>query len=193
MQQPTQRPIRGLPGQSLAPLIAGESPGWRDHLFTEYHLHSNHNYFPQRAVRNSRYKLIWNLLPNERNPGYDFTVERFVSNEEMAEALRQASDDVRRAYELMAEPPEFELYDLKEDPFEFRNLADEPDHQGVLRELRGTLLQWRQQSADPFLDPSNVTRLRDEIEATRKNGQYQRPDGWKYREYLAPTVPPWGG
>ena len=186
-------PIGGLAGRSLAPLIAGESPGWRDHLFTEYHLHSNHNYFPQRAVRNNRYKLIWNLLPNERNPGHDFTIERFVGNEEMEEALRHASNEVRRAYELMAEPPQFELYDLEQDPFEFRNLAGEPDHQEVLRELRDTLLQWRQQTADPFLDPANVTRLRDEIEATRKNGQYERPDGWEYREYLAPTVPPWGG
>ena len=185
--------IPGLAGRSLAPLVAGESPGWRDLLFTEYHLHSNHNYFPQRAVRNSRYKLIWNLLPNERNPGYDFTVEKFIGEEEMAEALRQASEEVRRAYELMASPPEFELYDLEQDPFEFRNLAAEPGHEESLRELRGKLLQWRQETADPFLDPLNVTRLKDEIEATRKNGQYERPDGWNYREYLAPAVPPWGG
>ena len=93
----------------------------------------------------------------------------------------------------MASPPEFELYDLEQDPFEFRNLAAEPGHEESLRELRGKLLQWRQETADPFLDPLNVTRLKDEIEATRKNGQYERPDGWNYREYLAPAVPPWGG
>ncbi len=193
LEAASAEPIRGLAGRSLVPLIAGESPAWRDHLFTEYHLHSNHNYFPQRAVRNSRYKLIWNLLPNERNPGHDFTIEKFIGKEEMAEALRQASGDVRRAYELMARPPEFELYDLEQDPFEFRNLAAEPGREEVLRELRNELLQWRRQTADPFLDPSNVTRLGDEIEATRKNGQYERPDGWNYREYLAPEVPPWGG
>ena len=193
LEAASAEPIRGLAGRSLMALIAGESPDWRDHLFTEYHLHSNHNYFPQRAVRNSRYKLIWNLLPNERNPGYDFTVERFVGKEEMAEALGKASEEVRQAYELMARPPEFELYDLEQDPFEFRSLAAEPDHEEVLQEMKDTLLQWRKQTADPFLDPSNVTRLRDEIEATRKDGQYERPDGWNYREYLAPAVPPWGG
>ena len=43
--------IRGLPGRSLRPLIAGESALWREHLFAEYHIHSNHNYYPQRSVR----------------------------------------------------------------------------------------------------------------------------------------------
>lgn len=178
--------IAGCPGRSLAPLIRGEAEHWREHLFAEYHLHSNHNYYPQRSVRSRRYKLIQNLLPDEENPGPGFTVGKFVSEEEIARALQQADERVRLAYALMAKPPEFELYDLASDPFEFRNLAEDPSHEATLQDLQRILLDWRRKTSDPFLDASNVTRLKAEIEATFEDGEYRRPLGWKYPSYLAP-------
>lgn len=184
-------PIRGLPGLSLEPLISGRDAEWREHLFTEYHLHSNHNYYPQRAVRDRRYKLIWNLMPGEENPGHAFTVNRFIGPEEMQQALGQADDQVRSAYALMASPPEFELYNLELDPYEFRNLAELPEHESVLQDLRNRLLEWRQETDDAFLEPSNVRRLKADVESTLKDGQYRRPDGWSYNDYLSPAIPPW--
>ena len=184
-------PIRGLPGRSLEPLVAGRDGDWREYLFTEYHLHSNHNYYPQRTIRGSRYKLIWNLMPGEENPGHEFTINRFVGHEEMREALNRADDRVRSAYKLMAKPPEFELYDLETDPYEFRNIAGFPEHQPVFEDLKDRLLRWRERTDDAFLDPANVARLKAEIESTFQDGQYRRPNGWVYSGYLAPAVPPW--
>ena len=57
-------PIAGLPGRSLVPLLAGDHPAWRTELFAEYHTHAaESNFYPQRSVRNDRFKLIENLLP----------------------------------------------------------------------------------------------------------------------------------
>lgn len=184
-------PIRGLEGTSLEPLLEGGDPEWRQYLFTEYHVHSNHNYYPQRAVRSSRYKLIWNLMPGEENPGHAFTVNRFMGADEMQQALERTSPAVRGAYARMAEPPEFELYDLDEDPYEFSNLASDPSHQEVLHDLQSRLLAWRERTDDAFLEPLNVRRLKAEVESTFKDGSYERPDGWQYNAYLAPAVPPW--
>ncbi len=184
-------PIRGLPGRSLAPLVAGELPAWREHLFTEYHPHSNHNYFPQRAVRDGRHKLIRNLMPGQVNPGYAFTAARFYGEDGLEPALARASAEVRRAYATMRQPPEFELYDLEEDPFEFRNLAESPQHQAVLANLREALLAWQVRTADPFLDPDNTARLKAEVAGTLQDGRYERPAGWEYPGYLAPRPPPW--
>ncbi len=181
--------IRGVPGRSLLPLLSGEPAPWREHLFAEYHVHSNHNYYPQRSVRGPRYKLIQNLLPDQENPGYEFTIEKFIGWDEMAQALREADATVRQAYDRMAVPPEFELYDLRDDPYEFRNLADDPGYQPVLDELRQVLDDWRRETSDPFLEPENVMRLKSEIEATLVDGQYQRPSGWSYRDYLMAPVP----
>jgi len=56
------KPVANLPGLSLVPLLRDEETRWRRYLFTEYHTHSAHNFYPQRAVRNERYKLIQNLM-----------------------------------------------------------------------------------------------------------------------------------
>ena len=181
--------VTGLAGRSLSPLLAGQTPPWREYLFTEFHLHSNHNYFPQRTARDQRYKLIRNLMPNTVNPGHAFTVGRFVGESEMLDAVNRAPEQVRSAYQAMANPPEYELYDLAADPYEFTNLASDPAHKQTLERLKSKLQQWREETEDPFLDPANTARLKAEIEATRKNGEYERPEGWNYAAYLAPSEP----
>ena len=181
--------IAGLAGRTLNPLVAGQSPPWREYLFTEYHLHSNHNYFPQRTVRDRRYKLIRNLMPNTVNPGHAFTIDKFVGDAELLQALEQAPERVRTAYQAMASPPEYELYDLAADPYEFSNIASDPAHQDAFERLQARLQQWRVQTNDPFLDPANTARLKAEIESTLKNGTYERPEGWNYNAYLAPSKP----
>jgi len=177
--------IDGLPGRSLVPLLCDEPVTWREHLFTEFHTHSAHNYYPQRTVRDARFKLIWNLLPNQVNPGCDYAIERFYGRKEIDAALAEASEDVRVAYALMRCPPEFELYDLRDDPYEFRNLAADPVHAETLAALTQRLLAWREETNDPFLDPANVLRLKDEIEATKKDGKYVKREGpWEYIDYM---------
>ncbi len=179
-----------LPGRSLVPLVLGESVEWRQHLFAEFHVHSAHNYYPQRTVRNDRFKLIWNLLPDQVNPGHDYAIARHYGKEEIDAALAEASEEVRGAYALMRCPPEFELYDLKEDPYEFVNLAADPAHAGTLESLRKRLLAWRHETKDPFLDPAKVLRLRDEIEATKKGGKYvKREEPWEYVGYMEMSSP----
>lgn len=49
------RPIEGLAGRSLVPLLAGGHPAWRTTLFAEYHTHAAAtNCYPQRSARNAR-------------------------------------------------------------------------------------------------------------------------------------------
>ncbi len=157
-----------LAGRSLKPVLKQEQADWREYLYTEYHLHSAHNFFPQRTVRDSRYKLIQNLQPDEINPGYSFTIKRFYNG--LPEVIKAASPRVKSAYRLMEKPPQFELYDLIEDPWEFENLAGQQQHLETLKRLSGKLEQWRQQTNDPLLDPELATRLRSEVEACFVNG-----------------------
>ncbi|HBV62148.1 MAG TPA: sulfatase [Rhodopirellula sp.] len=158
-----------LPGQSLAPLFQNEAAQWREHLYTEYHLHSAHNFFPQRTVRDSRYKLIKNLQPDQINPGYAFTINRFF--EGLPEVIQAASPQVRSAYRLMERPPEYELYDLQNDPWEFENLAADPQHRQRLETLREKLKRWRVETNDPLLNPVNRARLKTEIESCFIDGK----------------------
>jgi arylsulfatase A-like enzyme len=70
--------LAGLPadpeadGCSLVPLVSGqEVDGWRDHMLAEFHGH--HFPYPQRMLRNSRFKLIVN--PESTNEFYDLTLD----------------------------------------------------------------------------------------------------------------------
>ena len=109
-------------------------------------------------------------MPGTVNPGYEFTHKRFFKG--LDRVIAAAKEPVRSAYLRMRSPPEYELYDLKRDPYEFENLADEPEYGGVLQKMKSELMRWRRSTGDPLLDRKNILRLKSEIEAcmTNKDG-----------------------
>ncbi len=179
-------PVANLPGRSLLPLLRDEETTWREYLYTEFHLHSAHNFYPQRTIRNDRYKLIQNLLPGQTNPGYDFTLKRFFAN--LPKTIEASPDHVRAAYHRMKTPPEFELYDLKSDPYEFHNLASNGNHAKTLFELKQQIAKWRRQTNDPLLNSDNLERLKAEVDACIVNGNANKSRlNLTYPEYFFAT------
>ena len=180
------RPPVELPGLLLQRLFNGRPKEWRQYLFAEYHLHSGHNFYPQRCVRNNSFKLILNLLDGEVNPGYEFTMDK-KSPPDIKQALQKADANIRGAYAINRISPMYELYDLKNDPHEFNNLVDRPGHKEVLERLKEVLQQWRVKTHDPLLNPKNLKRLKDEVYSRWKSDDFQsykRRDGWKYPDYF---------
>jgi N-sulfoglucosamine sulfohydrolase len=141
----------GLHGCSLRPLLLDASAPWRTELFAEFHLHDAGSYFPRRAVRDARYKLIENLLAGRRqalvakdgDPAAGLVLQR-----------RYAGTLARALVDRLRDPPAIELYDLETDPHEIVNLAGRPETASVEDRLRAALLGWRRETADPFLDPA---------------------------------------
>lgn len=180
----------GLPGQSLLPLIRGEVSGktWRKYLFTEYTVHYPHVYFPQRTVRDERYKLILNCLRDRPNP----LMERYIffGRDITRKAILEAPDEVQQAYATFERPPALELYDLQEDPYEYHNLAADPAYAGVLKILREKLEQWQRQTADPLADPEKLRLLTAEHDSLTQNNTAEiwvaRNQNyiWRYAKYL---------
>lgn len=156
------RPV-GLPlptplaGRSLQLLFRGPPATWREYLFTEFTAHGP-GFAPQRAVRDARYKLIHNLLPGEPKSGIgvDGCPIRAIIDEP-----RWQNTIARRVFRRMEEAPEFELYDLQEDPLENTNLAGIADVAEVEARLRAALLRWREQTHDPLLDGTYLQKLQD--------------------------------
>lgn len=186
-------PVDGLPGTSLRPLFEPGSPVWRTHLFAEYHTHAAaSNYFPQRCVRNDRYKLIESLLPDSVHPDYDDTLRKLHEDYnqrksgdslDLRAAIADAIPEVRAAYNLTRQPPRYQLYDLRSDPHEFHNLADSPQHVEVLADLKKRIAQWREETSDPLLDAENLRRLTVEVQSTKKKSDAKKRT-WKYPTYF---------
>lgn len=176
-------PPPGLGGRSLLPLLAGGRPEWRGALFAEYHTHAAAaNCYPQRAVRDARWKLIENLLPGRTNPGVAFTFREFDSG---PAAVAAAPEGIRAAYATMERPPRYELYDLDADPGEFRNRADDPACRAERDRLAAALDAWRRETADPFLDADVVRRFDDEVRGVRSKAEARRRR-WGYLDAAPP-------
>ncbi|MHC4159060.1 MAG: sulfatase/phosphatase domain-containing protein, partial [Planctomycetota bacterium] len=57
----------------------------------------------------------------------------------------------RRTIDAYIHRPKFELYDLKKDPHEINNLADNPKHAKVMEELKKKLLAFQERTKDPWI------------------------------------------
>jgi arylsulfatase A-like enzyme len=107
-------PTRPMQGRSLVPLLRGERPAdWRTSMYYRYweHLDGSHGVWAHRGVRTDTHKLVHYYGAGLSQPG--------------------ASDEPR--------PAEWELFDLRADPFETRSLHDDPAHAGILAELRAEM------------------------------------------------------
>lgn len=180
-------PPRPLPGRSLLPLVSGADIAWRDYLATEYHGHYPPLYFPQRTIRDDRYKLIVNLLQDRPNPVADITSGREKAPQPSyvtAAVVAGAPAAVRKAYATWHDAPPVELYDLAEDPHEWHNRAEDPELAAVKARLMERLEDWQRETADPLADPANLERLTREHDALERPYKRDPAHQWDYPAYL---------
>jgi len=144
----------GLHGRSLRhTLDAGQH---REFLATEFHFHGASPFFPRRTIRDERHKLIHNLRAGQAKPTTGIDGDAAYA---MSQTDRFAGTRVGEAFARAADPPEFELYDLQTDPWEFDNLAARPEHADTLVRLQDALVAWRQDTADPLLTPDGFAAM----------------------------------
>jgi len=143
-----------LHGASLRAAVSGGK--WREYLAAEFHYHGARPFYPRRAIRDTRYKLIHNVLAGTAKPstGIDGDFAYAISREASYEGTA-----ARKAFDTFADPSEFELYDLEKDPVEFHNLAGKPEMAAVENRMKAALLQWRKDATDPFLDMAFVEKI----------------------------------
>ncbi|MEM1135896.1 MAG: sulfatase [Bacteroidota bacterium] len=106
-------------------------------------------YDAMRAIRSKEYKLIHNLMPERPYCQFNSYKERFYPVLAQLNVMNlEGTLDEDQAQFMAASKPEFELYDLKNDPWELQNLADNIDYQEVKAELLSELNQWRKMVND---------------------------------------------
>ncbi len=106
-------PDVSIQGRSFAPVLTGDTPSdWRQSFYYRYWMHrSHHNVFAHYGVRTHRHKLIYYYADGLGHSG-----------------------SVGERHE-----PEWELFDLQEDPAELHNIYDRPEKADTVAELRDEL------------------------------------------------------
>ncbi|MDE0262181.1 MAG: sulfatase [Bryobacterales bacterium] len=101
-----------------------------------------------RSVRTERFRYIRNFVPERPH----LQPNRYKDGKAVIQALHKLRADGALEPEIEAmfygERPEEELYDLREDPWEMRNLAGDASHAATLAELRSILKEWIAQTGD---------------------------------------------
>ncbi len=98
--------------------------------------------YAMRSVRDTRYKLIWNLQARE---GFGPASGALLGWRNLA-VDSDATEEARGQAQLMVgrvdARAEFQFYDLQADPFELHNLANEAEYGERIEEMLGTLKAW---------------------------------------------------
>lgn len=138
-----------MSGVSFLPLLKGEKHNPRKHIFVERGPHgsapvtvgtTNAPYDLSRAVRNDRYKLIYNCTPWIPYAPVDSAGGIAWQEIKTANAAGKLSAELRTTY-FTTPRPVYELYDLESDPSELRNLSSKPELAAVELALREALAE----------------------------------------------------
>ncbi len=158
----------GLDGRSFLSVLRGHATDHRETIFTTHSGDGRMNVYPIRSVRTTGWKLIVNLHPEF---AYTTHIDKALARDggrywlswfEKAKTDPAAATTVRRYHER----PAVELYDLRTDPFELRNLATLPAHAPRVSELRAQLTAWMKEQGDRET-VFNAPRLLSDPAATR--------------------------
>lgn len=142
------KPDAAMLGRSFLPILEQEKPKDWDTVYASHQFHEITMYYPMRMIRTRTHKLIHNLAYPLR---YPFASD--LHDSQMWQGILKRNDTMmgERPRKNFEHRPEWELYDLTQDPKELNNLAQKPEQAELLKELQGKLKQWRTETKDPWL------------------------------------------
>lgn len=138
-----------LHGRSWKDAIGEENPAGWDRVNASHTFHEITMYYPMRVVRTRDHKLIWNIaapLP------YPFASDLWAAPA-WQDRYRQGPETLygKRTVKDYIHRPAFELYDLKADPDETKNLASDPSYAKLLAEMKAELKAFQERTEDPWV------------------------------------------
>lgn len=148
-----------LPGVALQDIDSGNVPS-RKYIHTFTTGSSPNLLYLQLGICDDRYKLVYSP---------DRTLNR------LAESRYKNSKLPEDQYvQSFLYPPEYELFDLQEDPDEWENLADSEEHRPVRERLLEAMQDFQHEIKDPFADKANIaTFIAEQKEYLNK--PYKKP------------------
>jgi N-sulfoglucosamine sulfohydrolase len=143
-------------GHSLLSLLKGGKQKGRNAVYTSYnYISPGVQVFPMRAVHTKDWSYVY-------NPWSNGIKKRLQENGKPTEnqsgltfaAIQKAAltDTVmKKRFDYILLRRREELFDLKNDPYSFHNLADNPKHKTQLKKMRDLLMKEMLRTDDPLL------------------------------------------
>lgn len=137
-----------LQGRTFKPVLDDVKAQGYDETYASHTFHEITMYYPMKTVITRKYKLIWNIAwqlpyPHASDLWASSTWQVALNSETGMYAGRSTKDYTYRS--------EFELYDLEMDPYETRNLSDNPALKEELELLKKKLYAFQDRTNDPWI------------------------------------------
>lgn len=134
-------------GKSFKVVMENHQATGFDEVYASHTFHEVMMYYPIRMVRNTQYKLLWNIAYKLDFPSTHDLQESLI----WQETMRSNRDHYGpRSLKTFFHRAEFELYDIKSDPLELNNLANSKEHKAVFTELLQKIKDFQQNTGDPW-------------------------------------------
>jgi N-sulfoglucosamine sulfohydrolase len=157
-------------GRSIKPILDQEDAPERDCIYASQCFHEITMYYPMRAVRTRRYKLIYNIAHPLAFP----IANDIWQSGTWQSILRQKEDRLgKRTLDAYLNRPGFELYDLKNDPEELVNLAGDPEYNDILEQLKRKIAAFQKETEDPWFAIQQRKTAFNSDAARQPNARYQ--------------------
>lgn len=136
-------------GKSWLHCLSNPADEHHETIFASHTFHEIQMYYPMRVVRDSNYKLIWNIahpLP------YPFASDLWAASSWQAQwAKGKNAPYGNTTVGKYVQRPEFELFDISKDPNETTNLADSEGHKTILEQYKAKLKKMQKEMQDPWI------------------------------------------
>lgn len=138
----------GFQAASIMEVLENKEHKGPDETFASHTFHEITMYYPMRAVISGNYKLIWNVAHQLPYPQADdlwesSTWQSILQTSQTKYGMRNQKNYINR--------PQFELYDLENDPNEIHNLVEDSNQAENLRLLKNKLQNFQKETNDPWL------------------------------------------
>ncbi|MFH1718220.1 MAG: sulfatase-like hydrolase/transferase [Planctomycetota bacterium] len=134
------------------PFLGPDLPEPREYIFGARD-RMDERYDIIRSVRDKRYRYIRNYEPLKAYYQYMNTPEQGATMKEIRRVHAEGKLPPAAELFMAGRKPVEELYDLRNDPHEINNLANDPEYASVLKRMRKVHLDWVQQTKDLGLMP----------------------------------------
>lgn len=136
-----------LHGRSFLPVLEQENPAGWDQVYFSHTFHEVTMHYPMRGTRTRQFKYLRNLV---NGASFPHASDLWASAAWQSLLPSQQSVGKRPLKDYLWRAPE-ELYDVRSDPDEVKNLAGDPSHAGTLQSLRRATQEFRKRTKDPWL------------------------------------------
>ncbi|MEM1137451.1 MAG: sulfatase [Bacteroidota bacterium] len=135
-------------GDSFADVLNGNLDKEDREMFASHTFHEITMYYPMRSVVSGNFKLIWNIAhglpyPHASDLYASATWQATLKSDDQLYAGRSVKDYTYR--------PQFELYNIKDDPYEIKNLINSVEHQETAKALMVKMKKYQQETNDPWV------------------------------------------